>query len=181
MRLFIAINFNDGFKKSLSSVINELRGAARQGNFTRPENLHLTLVFIGETTKTEMIKRAMDGIKAERFVLNIKGLGKFNREGGDIYWLGVEQNPVLASVYEQLCDKLNMSGFTIKKQDYTPHLTLGRQVILPESFNWQVFARSIPALRYDADAISLMKSERLNGRLTYREIYQRKLGASINQ
>ena len=46
MRLFIAINFNEDVTDDLARLQAELRDCGAEGNFTRPENLHLTLAFI---------------------------------------------------------------------------------------------------------------------------------------
>ena len=48
MRLFIAINFDEETKQSIIAVQRRLREWGR-GNFSHPENLHLTLAFLGET------------------------------------------------------------------------------------------------------------------------------------
>ena len=48
MRLFIAIKFNAKVINDLVKLQAELKDCGAEGNFTRPENLHLTLAFIGE-------------------------------------------------------------------------------------------------------------------------------------
>ena len=48
MRLFIAINFNTETCTQLLALRDELRIESQRGSFTAPENLHLTLVFLGE-------------------------------------------------------------------------------------------------------------------------------------
>ena len=95
MRLFMAINFNEEIKASLNEIINRLKEQAIQGNFTLVENLHLTLVFLGEVVpaKVNNIKQLMDKVNIAPFVLTIRDhLGHFKRDGGDIYWLGIDRN-----------------------------------------------------------------------------------------
>lgn len=176
MRLFIAINFSEEINISLEKIIQGLKGFARQGNFTRRENLHLTLAFIGETTKIAAVKKALDGVSAPKFKLILGGLGKFHRDGGDIYWLGVEQNAVLSALYSQIWDLLSDAGFSGDRREYKPHLTLGRQVLVRDDFREQAFARSIPELCMETSKISLMKSERIKGKLIYTEIHRKTLG-----
>lgn len=118
MRLFIAINFNFEVKNSLAQVIQGLKRHAVKGNFTRIDNLHLTLVFIGETTKVNLVKEAMNSINAGPFNLIISGFGSFPREGGNIYWVGVEENAKLRNIYGKLADKLSQSGFCIVKKNF---------------------------------------------------------------
>ena len=48
MRLFVAIQFSPAVRSTLLEAVETLRRQG-SGRFTRPENLHLTLAFIGET------------------------------------------------------------------------------------------------------------------------------------
>jgi len=171
MRLFIAINFIEEIKDQLCGAINHLKEYAAQGNFTRCENLHLTLVFIGETARVNEVIRAIDTVQAQPFTLNIGGLGKFRRDGGDIYWKGAEKTQELIFVYQQLFDALTKVGFHLENREYKPHLTLGREVILQEDFDRNAFEKDIPMMSMKVEKISLMKSERINGKLAYTEIY----------
>lgn len=175
MRLFIAVNFTPEIKSSLSNVIRGLKSQTIKGNFTPSENLHLTIVFIGETTKVDLIKQAMDSISAPSFTLGMGGFGCFPREEGNIYWVGVEMNNTLYSIYEQLSTKLLKCGFGLEKRAFKPHLTIGRQVVLNNDFNREAFAKTISPIKMKVTAISLMKSERLGGKLVYTEIYKKEL------
>lgn len=177
MRLFIAINFNEEIKDKLCNIMQRLKQSASSGNFTHRENLHLTVVFIGEVPpeKINSVKAAMDKLYGEPFMLSINGLGYFKRDEGNIYWIGVEKNDTLSSINNQLSAELTKAGFTIEKREFKPHLTLGRKVILDNNFYSNEFAKCIPAMTMKADKISLMKSERINGKLTYTEIYSNKL------
>ena len=60
MRLFIAINFSPSFKKAILSSAQQLRDRGVRGNFTREENLHLTLAFIGESDRVNDIRGVLD-------------------------------------------------------------------------------------------------------------------------
>lgn len=173
MRLFIAINFEEEIKNRLCEAIGQLRDDSLQGNFTRRENLHLTLVFIGETQRVEDIKHAMDAVRAEPFSLKIGGLGRFKRQGGDIYWMGVEKNYTLTAIYEQLYDELSRAGFRLESRAYKPHLTLGREVVLQDGFDRNAFDKAFPQMTVQVEKISLMKSERIGGKLVYTDIYDR--------
>jgi 2'-5' RNA ligase len=177
MRLFIAINFTEGLKDELASIIQNLQSYALQGNFTRRENLHLTLAFLGEipSARVENIKQAMDKVGAGRFSLVISHLGQFKRSGGDIYWLGVEKNTSLLNLHTQLSRELRAAGFKLEERGFKPHLTLGRQIILSPAFDQVEFSHQIPPISQEVDRISLMKSERLAGKLTYTEIYSKDL------
>ena len=173
MRLFIAIKFNEIVIDRLCKSITRLKEVALKGNFTHKENLHLTVVFIGETNKVEVVKSAMDGVNAVPFELTIGGVGRFKRDGGDIYWAGVNKNNVLTDIYHQLWAKLSKRGLILENRAYKPHLTLGREVVLPKTFDEKEFTESVPHMNMMVDSVSLMKSERINGKLTYTEIYKK--------
>lgn len=177
MRLFIAVNFTENIKDELCRIEEKLKENSVRGSFTVRENLHLTLVFIGETSKINDIRQAMDEVNEERFVLDIKGFGKFKRDSGDIYWVGVEKTERLLSLYRQLTDNLSQKGFKPENRDYTPHLTLGREVVMKDGFQINDFIKAVPKLSMGVERISLMKSERINGKLTYTEIYSKQLNS----
>ncbi|HHW30732.1 MAG TPA: RNA 2',3'-cyclic phosphodiesterase [Clostridiaceae bacterium] len=175
MRLFIAINFDNNTKTCLYNIGQKLKELSVKGNYTLWENYHLTVVFIGETSKVNDIKQAMDSIDAPRFNLDLKGFGSFHRTGGDIFWIGVEENKNLVKIYSQICDELVMRGINVEKREYKPHITLGREIVLKYGFDRKEFSKSINPITIQVDKISLMKSERINGKLTYTEIYSKAL------
>ena len=175
MRLFIAINLNKELKDGLCHTMQRLKEHTLQGIFTLRENLHLTLVFIGETTKASSIRQAMDKVRVKPFSMSIGGLGRFRRDDGDIYWIGVEKNDALFEIYSELYQELTIAGFSLEKGKFKPHLTLARRVVLRDGFDMDFFTKSVPSVTIQADNISLMKSERINGKLTYTEIYKRSL------
>ena len=176
MRLFVAIQFTDKMKEQLCDVITDLKKYAVKGNFTHRENIHLTLAFIGETEKLLEVKQAMATVDVEPFMLNIAGFGKFMRNSGDIYWVGAEKTKNLLSVYGQLYDALTKAGFILEDRAYTPHLTLGRGVRLQDGFDISGFSKAIPEMSMLVNHISLMKSERINDKLVYTEMYTVPLG-----
>lgn len=166
MRLFIAIHFSSEIKSVLLSAVDELKGQTVSGNFTSPENLHLTLAFIGESDNISAIRGAIDRCAAAPFEMAVSGSGRF----GSIYWVGIEHNPKLKALAESLQDELRRSGFDIENREFKPHITLGRQVEASSPVSLNVKRTSMTISR-----ISLMKSERIRGKLTYTEAYGREL------
>ncbi len=63
MRLFIAINFDDNTVNSLISLQEKLKASGAQGRFTRSENLHLTLAFIGEYNDPDKVMKVIREIR----------------------------------------------------------------------------------------------------------------------
>jgi 2'-5' RNA ligase len=167
MRLFIAINFNAATKSRLLALRDELRGCSTRGNFSLPENLHLTLAFLGEcdAKQTAAVKAAMDAVRFEPFDLAIERVGRFKRDGGDVFWAGVREDKPLLDLQRDLTDTLIAAGFSLDRRRYSPHITLGREVLADWSpQRIEVFGE--PVFRID-----LMKSERMQGKLTYTAIH----------
>ncbi|MEL7655418.1 MAG: RNA 2',3'-cyclic phosphodiesterase [Bacillota bacterium] len=179
MRLFIAINLNDEIKDYLMNAILELKNCSSAGNFTHRENLHLTLVFLGELSSDKVgeIKSAMNRVKGEPFPLSIQGFGKFKRNGGDIHWAGIEKSESLLTVQRQLTLELEKAGFSLEKREYSPHLTLGREVRLKNPSDEIYDSLTKGKREMQVARISLMKSERVNGKLVYSEVYGKDLNS----
>lgn len=176
VRLFIAINFDEEIITTLNRAVQRLKDASAAGNFTRAENLHLTLVFIGETRDVPAVKEAMMQVHGLPFDLKIKGLGKFGRGGKDIYWLGVDRCAELSEIQKTLSEALCEKGFAIEQREYRPHLTLGREVVLLENFDKIAFEKAFGTITQEVKTIDLMKSDRIGGRLTYTKIFSVPLG-----
>jgi 2'-5' RNA ligase len=166
MRLFVAIHFSPEVRNVLLAAMREIGQAARQANVTRPENLHLTLAFIGETSDIRGARDAIDGIVCPAFVLTVGGSGHF----GDLFWAGIAENPDLAALAQTVQNALRARGFAIERRPYNPHITLARQVRTEEPRRLR-----IPETAMTANRISLMKSERVGGRLTYTEVFGKNL------
>ena len=167
MRLFIAINFNDATRAGLIALRDELQKKAAGGRFSAPENIHLTLVFLGEcdARQTMGAKAAMDAVIFEPFTVTIDRVGRFKRDGGAIWWAGVRENKQLLNLYDSLTDKLTAAGFELEKRKYSPHVTLAREVVTNEQ------PREIEPFSQAVSTIELMKSEHIRGKLTYTAIH----------
>jgi 2'-5' RNA ligase len=169
MRLFIAINFNNNTRSRLLALRDELRSRSERGSFTLPENLHLTLAFLGECDgkQTATVKSVMVSTAFTPFDLAIDRIERFKRDGGDIWWAGVKENKPLLELQRNLTDKLTAAGFSLERRKYSPHITLGREVLTDAA------PRQIEPFGEAVSGIDLMKSERIGGKLTYTAIYRR--------
>lgn len=167
MRLFVSVNFDAETVDFLYDKVKKLRREAVSISYSPRENLHLTLAFIGETDRVEAAKRALDKISSCKFDFFLSGLGKFPTPDGDIYWVGGEKTEKLTSLAVCVRKNLTDAGFSIDRKKFSPHVTLGRRVICiaPPTF-------SVPKRSVSVSKISLMKSERVDGRMKYTEIHK---------
>lgn len=175
MRLFIAVTMESAIKDKLCAMAKSLAESSLTGSFTRRENMHLTLAFIGETTRLSAVKAAVDSVQAPPFALMIGGAGRFRRNDGDIWWVGARRDPTLTGVQRQVVEALSSRGIAVDGKEFTPHLTLGRRIHLRPDFDRAAFTASIPVMEMPVEKISLMKSEFANGRLKYTEMYAKRL------
>ena len=169
MRLFVAVNFNERTKSGLLALRDELRENSSRGRFSAPENLHLTLVFLGDcdAKRAADVKAEMDALAFEPFDIAIGSVGRFKRDGGDIWWAGVQANKKLTDLQQNLTSGLRAVGFELENRKYSPHITLGREVVT------QAVPRKITPFGETVGSIELMKSERLNGKLTYTAVHSK--------
>jgi 2'-5' RNA ligase len=169
MRLFFAINFPKAVKDSFLAVQNDLRRQTLRGNFTLYDNLHLTLVFIGEVNeaRAQALRRIAGGLKFEPFTLGFTHLGRFRRDVGDLVWAGAEKSVALLSAYDALAEQVKAAGFSIDTRPYTPHLTLARAVRFRDGFSLTGYSGAMKPVETVVTSASLMKSERIDGRLVY--------------
>lgn len=174
-RVFIAIEFQETIKSSLHKIQSMVVKESRTGNFTSKENFHLTLKFIGEATadKIKEINNSIDEVTLNQsnFNLQFDSLGQFPRGNKSIVWVGLKPNEILNKLYLDLEIALEKIGIKREEKKLTPHITIGRQVLLNEDFNKLVEVVDIDNMAILVDKISLMKSARVDGKLKYTPIY----------
>ena len=167
MRLFIAVNFTDEFKNNIINYRNKLREFKDDShiNWTSDENLHLTLAFIGEYQDVNRVKEALDSLEFKPFTIKTNGCGNF----GSLRWVGITENAVKLS--DKVREALDKYDIPYDDKPMKPHVTVAREMIVDR--------RAVNQLPHVAQSsmkitkISLMKSERVRGKLTYTEIYSR--------
>lgn len=146
VRLFIAINLPETLREKLISVQREFpRGLSLK--FVEPENLHLTLKFLGETPaeKIENIKKAMAAAVQNHysFELEVAGLGAFpDLRRIRVIWAGVSKgNQDVINLQRAMDRMLVDQGFQPEK-DFHPHVTLARVKSVTDARPMLEFMRS---------------------------------------
>jgi RNA 2',3'-cyclic 3'-phosphodiesterase len=169
MRLFLGIMFDDEIKNRIRPVLDMLSAEAVHGKATDPENVHLTLIFLGdiEESRVDVIKKAID-VDAYAFDLWIRDLGHFESfRQGSTYYLGVEAVPDLLSLEAKLSDALHEEGFKVDRRTYHPHVTIGRKIELKDEDAMTRLMDNAPSIRFRVDAFHLVKSVRTSKKPVY--------------
>jgi len=132
LRLFVAIKLDDPvIVGRIARLQEDLAAAGLRAKFVEPENLHLTLKFIGEVPqeKARRIQRALNDIKRRSFDIDLRGLGAFpSMERPRVIWIGVSEG---ASQLEGLASEIEdilMRHASVRKSGkaFHPHLTIAR-------------------------------------------------------
>ena len=143
IRTFIAIELPEKIIYTISKVQEEIKSYGLKIRWVRPENIHLTLKFLGDikTADTEKVARAVSesatGYPA--LSLAVKGIGVFpGIKKPRVLWLGIsKQLDLLTALQKTLDEKLEAMGFPKEKRPFRGHLTLGRikSVIDPKTLH----------------------------------------------
>lgn len=174
MRVFYAIEFDEDLKEFIYDKQQIVKRRSVKGNFSLKENLHLTLKFIGDVENNEIVKlsQTVDELVQNKpsFTIQMNRMGKFERGNQSIIWIGTERNIKLQKMHQELDGILYSLGYEKEARNFTPHITLGRQVVLKENEQLSDIHISKEIL---INRISLMESTRINGVLTYVPIYSK--------
>ncbi len=135
MRLFVALEIPAAVRDNLAAQIKMLRDfsvqvADKRPRWVRPENLHVTLKFIGELSpaKFEGIRSALAAMHSDAPVhLHFRGLGFFpNEQYPRVLWAGVNASANLPSLAADIDSALGTHGVARETRAFSPHLTLAR-------------------------------------------------------
>lgn len=129
MRIFVGIKIDA--PREISQIKHEL--GHTHSKWVKESNYHLTLVFIGQAKRAELmdISQVLRKIVSQHvpFAIRLKGAGSFQkRRSSGVLWLGVEDNAVLKTLHNEVSDALLKLLPNLKNQykDYTPHITVAR-------------------------------------------------------
>lgn len=130
MRLFVALDSPENVRKALTELIARLKSEFPRTRWLRPEGMHITIKFIGETDagKLDSIRAALGTIHSSAPVeMNLRGVGFFpNERRPRVAWCGVEASANLAQLAADASQALAPLGFPADARVYVAHLTLAR-------------------------------------------------------
>ena len=161
MRLFIAIGLPRRIREGLLRDNALVRSRCSRGSFTREENLHLTLAFIGETEpeRLDTVKEAMDGA---------------------VLWRSLD-GPGLSELQQALSEELEARGFPQEKRRFTPHLTIARHAVLRKGTELRALSSELTSSAFTAKEITLFLSEQADGVRKYTPLYRKELTSPADE
>lgn len=156
MRTFISIDIEDvNIISKISLIKNTLSSLGLDLKLVEDENLHLTLVFIGEIPETILspLKESLSTVVHKSFKMHLSGAGCFpSCNKPRVLWIGVsEGSDEIIELHRKITNALKRGGIPFEKEkDFTPHLTIARiksnrnvnklskfmETIINEDFGW---------------------------------------------
>ncbi len=136
VRVFIAITIDESIKSKVSELQNLLKKSSADVKWVKPQNLHLTLHFLGNVEEEKLpryyqaLENSVSSISP--FLLRFEGLGVFPERGSPrVLWVGVKGGEKqYIRLHQELSSSLGQALLLkekeIKKDKISPHLTLGR-------------------------------------------------------
>ena len=130
-RTFIALEIKENIKELLSGVQRKIGSGIGGIKWVKPNNLHLTLKFLGPTRedKIEYISDILEDTAGgfTRFNVSVSGFGAFpSSHNPKVIWAGLKADDVLYKIQKDIDISLESLGFVKEKRPFSPHLTIGR-------------------------------------------------------
>lgn len=132
LRLFVAVPLPEEWRGRLARRIGELKKTASFRKWVHPEDLHITLHFLGECSPQtgEQVKERLRELipTVKPFRVKLGALGFFgNPHSPRILWSGVEgELDALKRLQREVVSRLSPLGFPAENRPFRPHLTLAR-------------------------------------------------------
>ena len=163
MRLFVAAKLSEKAVRSVRDAQDELRARSIRGNYTPPENLHVTLAFIGEYGDPDRVMELLETVSFRPFDIRLDRLGCF----GDVWWAGFRESRELGELARKVRRALADGEIPYDRKRFRPHVTILRKPSNTENGLPPVSVK--PAVTRVA-AFSLMRSDRGKSGMIYTEL-----------
>jgi RNA 2',3'-cyclic 3'-phosphodiesterase len=180
MRLFVAVDLDDGVRREVGNLIRHMRSEARDDRSLRiswvaPDQLHLTLHFLANVD-VEMGARIAESVAAPidlpAFRIAFGDAGTFPSRGRpNVIWLGVSQGRApLIDLQAVVGRRLKAVGCELEERPFSPHLTLARLRQLRGTGRRRFDKGSLSAsMRFDKGGLAPMLVDRVT-------LYESQLG-----
>jgi 2'-5' RNA ligase len=160
-RLFVALTPPPAVRDKLAALAHPLPGVS----WTRPEQLHVTMRFIGDvpSEQIESLIERLTKVQVSPFILPVEVVGTFppNRPPR-ILWIGVGSgHPRLFQLRQRLDDALLAAGLQLDVRVFHPHVTLARATedAAAAITHWVHAHRDLAAPPFRVESFDLYASE----------------------
>ncbi len=132
IRTFVAVDVADAVRRRAARLIELLSASGSDVKWIEPQNMHLTLQFLGDVPQADVpavcqaLERAVAGFPP--FPMSLLSAGAFPHVGRpSTIWIGVAEGAKELGTLQQAIQRaLKPLGFPPERRAYHPHLTIGR-------------------------------------------------------
>lgn len=128
VRLFVAIDLPPEMREVLKSSQEELAKSRARLSVVSPENIHITLKFIGEVEEGAVpaVQERLAGVTGRPFEVSVSGISADNRRRPRVVWCGIIDGGRCAVLNDQIEEALEPLGIRKESRTFRPHATLAR-------------------------------------------------------
>lgn len=173
MRIFIALNLPDKTRDNLSRSASQFKELSKGGSFTKKENYHVTLHFLGNVEKPDLIyvQSAMDSVKdLPAPKLSVSQFAVLR--ASNVVCARFNKNADLTNLHDALGAKLEEAGFTVEHRAYRPHVTVIRKYAFTLPFSEVTKCVDVYNKPFDAPEVVLYESVFGEDGVTYNPLYK---------
>jgi RNA 2',3'-cyclic 3'-phosphodiesterase len=184
VRAFVALNLPDATRRALWSATAPLREMDLPVKWVRPDGIHLTLKFLGETDEARQseliaaLARAATGTHA--LPLMVEGFGAFpDPAHARVLWAGVAAEPALELLQDAVERRFAPLGFPTEARTFRPHVTLGRSKREARTADFRGLEAALAALSFAdtvvIESVDLMRSTLQSPGAVYEVVHRERL------
>ena len=185
MRLFLALPIEKQILNALANATDRLRESRAPVRWVRPEGMHLTMKFLGDTddNRVEPLVEAVTGVTQSilPFPISVTGVGGYpNLRRPRVLWAGVVENSgTLERLWKGVEEETERLGWEREKRRFSPHVTIGR---VKGNMNIARLATAMEGIKdehwgdQEVDSLVLYSSQLKPGGAVYEKVHVFELG-----
>jgi len=187
VRTFIAIDVNQEIRDTSEEVITKLQELGFKAAWTKPENVHLTLFFMGEMDEKAVdsmvysLNKRMKGFPS--FSTKLTGLEYFKfKHSPRVLFLKFEPTKSLQKMYLEMKSELTKNKIKYDDQgNFVPHATLGRVKEYPVDWEKKALELVVPSISLVIDGFTVYSSTLTPQGPIYKWIYKSKFEGGLEK
>ena len=130
LRTFIAIVLSKQVEDSLANFQEVLKKSNADVKWVKPENIHLTLIFLGDTDYALIPKivESLENVRSKKLTLTCFNLGGFpDLKKPHNLWLGIKETKEIIRLQEEIAKAFRKSKIQLdNSKKFLPHITFAR-------------------------------------------------------
>jgi 2'-5' RNA ligase len=130
MRLFVALAIPAEVRENLALLIRDLKSLDPHPKWINPDNLHVTLKFVGEVAPEKVLEigDVLADVRTQRRVIaEFRGIGFFPDERRpSVVWVGIRPSDILSTLAAEVNRVLAIVAVAREEKTFVPHLTIAR-------------------------------------------------------